>query len=383
MSDKPATIEALARLLDCDFPSLVRRAEAGKQRVVMDGYGSIARPLADVLQNSGVRRFVLCDPKEYSQRSVASQCEADEVERRKAEVGMERLAAAGAQVAAYPRDLYEVPDGIVDPDTLVIASLDNPRATMGSSRRTVRMGGRMLKVNIEPAFETVAVRAYDYRHGCPLCVECQFGQHHYQNQRHPKSCDGPGDGRATNSPRWLSQAAANMGALAALEILTDDRLAKRWFGHEWNINFATQQVQRSQLMPKKNCRWSHTRRWRNVERLNAGVNEICLGELVKASAGRLDGKTHLNFCQRVALRGRCTHCHQDSDQPRWMFDLETDMHACDQCGHGVRASSFWAFDHLPARHLLPVMERPLSDWGVEPRAVINVTRGERETTFVV
>jgi hypothetical protein len=75
-----AAIAADARL----EPNLssTRGAVLAKTPVYAAGYGSIARPMADWLAKLGVQRFVLVDPKSYSEQSVASQLAGADTRRR-------------------------------------------------------------------------------------------------------------------------------------------------------------------------------------------------------------------------------------------------------------------------------------------------------------
>ena len=124
---------------------------------------------------------MLTDPKKYVPRSVNSQCTEDEVGRLKVAAGVDRLRRLGAEVIAFAQDIKTVPEGVVAPNSIVITSVDNRRADIVSNRRAVRMGARLLKVNVEssPGNEVVAVRSYNFRHNRELCVECQFSDRHY------------------------------------------------------------------------------------------------------------------------------------------------------------------------------------------------------------
>jgi hypothetical protein len=157
----------------------LRRALAATQ-FVFCGYGSIARPIAELLCEQGARQFLIVDPKQYSQRSVASQCAVEEVGQWKAEAGARRLCRQGAtNVEVFATDLYWLPDGVVQPRSLIIASVDNRRADIGANRLAARMRSRLLKINIEPSLAYVALRAYDFRRRSGLCAECQFSSQHY------------------------------------------------------------------------------------------------------------------------------------------------------------------------------------------------------------
>lgn len=383
MTDTSTSIDAVAKRLGLGaWPSHDVAARLRGAQIVCDGYGSIARPASELLAARGARRFLLIDPKRYRAASADSQCEPDEVGCLKVDVGAERLRALGAEVTTYKRDLFAVPEGVIDRRSIVITSVDNRRADIGSNRRAARIGARVLKVNVEPAYDVAAVRAYDFRRETTLCVECQFAEHHYLAQRHPKSCDGAGDGRRTNSPRWLSQAAASMAAIATMDLACDESAAARWFGRQWQYFPQTGLVSTSRLTPKAVCRWDHARRWQDPVTLGAEEGSISLGELFKRSGVAPEPDAAVRFCQRVALAGSCADCHRKARLVRWVAD-ETAMARCESCGGRVHADAFWSFEELPLELLLAVFDRPLGDWGVEGGAVIELAGRERRQAFVV
>lgn len=355
----------------------------GGTAVVLDGYGSIARPLSEALAMRGAPHFAITDPKSYVAQSVQSQCESQDVGRLKVDVGSERLRALGADVASYPRDIDCVPAGVVAPGSIVITTVDNRRADIVSNRRAARMGARLIKINVEPKLGVAAVRAYDFRRETGTCVECQFSDYHYAH-RHPQSCDGSTDTRRTNSPRWLSMAAARLGALVALDLAADDgSAAQQWIGHEWQYVPQTGLVRGSQLGPNPNCRWDHAARWDNVVRLSDSTAALSLRGLCQAADLAVAGRTAIRFCQQVALRGRCRNCCRDLPVVRWISDLQSPVGTCPECDGPVLAIPFAVFRATPLESLWTVLDSPLSDWGVEPLAVIGLSRHDRRTTFVV
>lgn len=354
-----------------------------KTTVVLDGYGSIARPMSEELARRGARRFVLIDPKVYVPESVASQCTADEVGRLKVEIGAERLRQLAADVTTFAQDIQSVPEGVVKPDAIVVTSVDNRRADIVSNRRAVRMGTRLIKVNLEPSFEVATVRAFDFCRETRLCVECQFSDRHYAAQRHPKSCDGSIDGRRTNSPRWLSQSAAQLGALAALDLAAGGSEADDWLDHEWQYAPRSGVVRDSRLEANRNCRCDHTLRWQNIVRTHEDVDEISLHDLFQAAELVVDVRVKIRLCQQVALRGRCGSCRSDFAVVRWFADLQAPVGGCPNCGGPLLPVPFAVFSATSLEPLLTVLDQPLGQWGVARFAVIELTRGDRCTTFVV
>jgi hypothetical protein len=378
------SLEAVARLFGrTELADSDAAAALAGTTLLFDGYGSIARPKGEDLARRGAARFVLADPKSYVAASVSSQCTSDEVGRLKADVGAERLRALGAEVTAFARDIWCIPEGVVAQNAIVITTVDNRRADIVSNRRAARMGARLIKVNVEPALEVATVRAYDFRQQTRLCVECQFNGHHYAAQRHPKSCDGAIDARRTNSPRWLSQAAAQLGVLATLDLAADGPAANQWVAHEWQYFPRTGVVVRSCLEPKPACRWDHDRRWRNLVRLREGADSISLRELCRAAGVVVDARVKIRFCQQVAMRGRCVNCRTDVSVVRWFTDLQAPVGTCPSCGSLLSAVPFAVFSTTSLEPLLMVLDEPLAQWGLERFAVIELTRDDRCTTFVV
>jgi hypothetical protein len=348
--------------------------------VLAAGYGSIARPMAGRLAEFGVPRFTLVDPKEYHDRSVASQCEPDEVGRPKAEVGAERLAALGVGAEAVVGDLAACPDGVVTDRTVVVASVDNRRGDIIANQLAARMRVPLVKANIEPRYDMVAVRCYDFRRKVRLCAECQFSDRAYQQQIHPNSCDAPA-GRRTAAPRWLSQAAGSAAALAVAQ-LADDETAAAWYGHEWQLNVRTGKAQWTELTPSRTCRWDHRRHWPRLDRLPAGPEEISLaGLLRRAGTGGAAGVT-LRFCQRLSTRACCDRCGRVRDHVRWLPEGEQAVGTC-PCGGRLYGMPYWTYTQIGAEALESVLDRPMVEWGVAPHAVIGMKWGRHRRSFVV
>jgi hypothetical protein len=350
--------------------------------VVHVGYGSIARPLSQLLAEAGARRFVLIDPKEYKPSSVDSQCELSEVATRKVDAGKQRLEELGAEVTNYASDFYSVPEGVIGPNALVVATVDNRRADIGANRVAARAGSRLLKVNVEPQLDAVGVRAYDFRRETKLCVECQFGEREYAD-RHPQSCDGPGEERATNTPRWLSEFAAGIGVMAAADLAADGPETARWYEQDVQYFRERNEFTRSRLTPNAHCRFAHSdRRWANCVRLLDDLEELTLRRLFREARVGVDARAAIRFCQKVTLSGRCSACQKQLPLVRWLSDLNVPIGRC-ACGGGVYAIGYWTFAEVTLDRLVGVLDSPLAEWGVEPGAVIEISGGERRRAFVV
>jgi hypothetical protein len=345
------------------------------------GWGSVGRPLGEALAEYGALDFTLIDPKSYLPKSVVSQCTADEIGMLKVEAGRRSLAASVARVRTYARDVFTVADGVVRPNSVVIVSADNARAAIGANRMAARMGCMLLKVNVEPEYAVVAVRAYDFRRPSLFCAECQLSDAHYQRQTHPQSCDGTGE-RPTSSPRVLSQAAGEIGATAALALL-DESKATRWLNAETQFFAKTAEAVRSQLAPKPACRWDHQERWWPLERLSCAPHEIRLADLLRSAGVAPGGAAQASFCQRVALRSRCEQCCRELASPRWFTDWESGAGPCPHCKGRLQAVPFFARREVSLEDLAPVLNEPLATWGVASGAVIQVGHAGTRRAFVV
>ena len=245
------------------------------------------------------------------------------------------------------------------------------------------MGAQFIKLNIEPSHELAAVRAYDFRRETRLCGECQFDDRHYAAQRHPKSCDGSIDGRRTNSPRWLSQAAAHIGVLAALDLCAGGSAADNWLHHEWQCFPRTGVLRSSRLEPNQNCRFDHDMRWQSIVPIRADADAISLHDLFQAAEMRVDTSVKIRFCQQVALRGRCSSCRTDVGVVRWFADLRASVGSCPTCGGPLLPIPFAVFSATSLEPLLTVLDQPLGHWGVARFAAIELAQDARCTTFVI
>jgi hypothetical protein len=379
-----ASIADVANRIGSNAPSRDVTAKILEDKTfILDGLGSIGRPVAEGLASYGARRFVLIDPKVYAPESVTSQCQPEEIGKLKVDVGSDRLRGLGADVISFPRDISTVPEGVISSDAIVITSVDNRRADIVSNRRAARMRSRLIKLNVEPPFEVASARAYDFRESTGVCVECQFGGHHYAAQRHPKSCDGSQGERRTNSPRWLSMAAAQLGVLAAIDMAADGIATQHWLARERQYFPKADALTTSQLLPKRKCRWDHSRRWRNIVRLAEAADAVSLRSLLDAAEVEIGPRAKIRFCQQVALRGRCSNCRSDISVVRWLADVQACMGACPCCGSPITPVPFSVFGATSIEPLLSVLDQPLADWGVERFSLIEISENGRSTTFVV
>jgi hypothetical protein len=181
----------------------------------------------------------------------------------------------------------------------------------------------------------------------------------------------------------LSQAAANLAVLATLDLAADEAAADNWIGRETQYFPATGRVTSSRLEANPNCRWDHTARWPNLVRLSEDVTTICLRELFWTAAIEMDARAKIRFCQQVAVRGRCAQCKNDFALVRWIVDSQAGLGPCPACGSPLLPIPFSVFSELSTEPLFTVMEVPLAMWGVEPAAVIEISRDERRVSFVV
>ena len=351
-------------------------------RVVLVGAGAVGRPLIRGLAQLGLQRAVIVDPKRYRERSVLSQCRAEEVGRLKAEVVAEELMAMDVKAIAMPRDVEHVPPGYFE-NAMVIVSVDNRRAEILANRQAGRMRRPLLKVNIEPLFLTASLRFYDFhQEPTDACLECQMSDAHYADQHHPLSCDGEESGRSTASPRPLCELAANAGALVTAQILgSPHHWAKVWRNRQWQTNLLGGQTQFSQLPAKSNCRWNHTSCWPGLTRLCRPLDQVTPTELLRI-AGIPRQRAQLRFSSLFATRLRCDACEACQSTLRSIQRLDNTLGCC-PCGGALHAVPFFCFDYLAAADLEPWLDEPLSKSEMELESIIAVGDGINETSFLL
>lgn len=371
----------LADMLDCDpAPTEDQRAALRKISIYNVGYGSVARPMDDRLAEFGVEEFTLADPKRYRDESVLSQCESDEVGLCKVEAGLRRLGAK-ARIAAFPTDVFELPDGLVGENTIVVSSVDNRRADIGANRLATRMRARFVKVNIETAYDYIAIRCYDFRTRPALCAECQYSERMYSQQRHPRSCDEVRQ-RHTAAPRWLSQTAGDAAALVIAQ-LADAATAARWLGRQWQLSLSAGEAGFSELSPSPRCRWKHDGHWPNLLRRPGGPETVSLKDLLNEADMPIDSKTCVQFCQQVATAACCESCLAHLNGVWWLSELRRPLGTCAKCGGVLLAVPYWMYRQIHADGLASVIDRPLAEWGVPASAVIALVRGRRKRSYVI
>jgi hypothetical protein len=349
--------------------------------ITMVGVGSLARPFAELAVRRGADHFRLIDLKRYKPASVENQCLPNEVGQLKVDAVGQRLEELGARVETFPVDVFRVPDGVVEPGGVVISSVDNWRGFIGANRLAMRMNARLLKLNVEPKLHCAAVRAYSLGAGASLCGEDQMDDRHYADQLHPRSCDAPTAGRRTASSPKLCKAAARLGLVALHRMVTGHE--EDWNGWQWQYLQDTGRVLQSKLVPNSHCRCDHAIGWHNLSRVPGQPANLTLRGLFKRSRMPITGESRVRFCQRVALRARCGGCFHESDQLRWVNDVDATVALCDRCGEPVHAIPFWTYHEVTCEQLASVVNDPLAKWGVPSLAVIEVSNQSRRRAFVV
>jgi len=379
----PETLD-LAALASC-LPALPHMEWERMQQAtpVLVGAGAVGRPLAEHLAFLGMRRCVIADPKRYKPQSRVSQCEPAEVGRFKAEVLADRLVRLGVDAQAMVEDIASVPPGIIEPESLVLVSVDNRRADIAAGRLAAMMRSRLLKVNVAPEYLMVSIRAYDLRADVvPLCLECQMTEEQYPDQHHPLSCDG-GPEQPTGSPRALCSLAASAAALAAAQIIcSPHHWAQRWFGRQWQQMLLGGTSAMLDLKANPACRWDHDCHWPNLERLPTGPGKTRLADLLAKTGGAELEEAELIFSARLATQGRCERCHANQQTVQWLPQADCRFGSC-HCGGTLMAVPFYTHDRLPLSVLAQQLDAPLSAWGVPPLAVVSIKTARDQRSFVI
>ncbi len=353
----------------------------GQTRFVFVGAGAVNRPLAFQLAWLGMKGCIVIDPKPYKSQSVISQCKPCEVGRFKAEVVAEELQKRGVAATPFVKDVDVVPPGYLEGDSLVIVAVDNRRADICANRFAARMRRPLVKVNVDPNYLTASIRCYDLRNGpLALCAECQMTDRHYEEQRHPLSCDGGEVGeQATGSPRPLSQFAANAAALAVAQIAgSPDEWAKTWWGKQWQQNLLGGRGFFSDLEPNPHCRWDHAAAWDPLIFLPHD-QPISLSHLAKGTFGSMP-TWEVEFSARVATRMVCSQCRASEEGVWWVAELDRPVTRCG-CGGESFALPFFTHKKLPAAELESVWNRPLAAWGVTPGSVLRFASASKNQMY--
>jgi hypothetical protein len=349
--------------------------------ITLVGVGSLARPLAELAVRHGATDFTLIDMKAYKPASVRNQCEPHEVGQLKAVAVARRLSRLGANVRTYAEDVFQVPDGVVAAGGIVVSSVDNWRGFIGANRLAMRIGARLLKLNVEPQFHCAAARCYWLGPGTSLCGEDQMDDRHYRDQLHPRSCDAATRQRPTASPRDLCEHAARLGLVALYWMETRD--SQYWHGRQWQYLQDSGRLLTSQLVPNPSCRCDHAAGWQHLGTPLGLPSPLSLRTIFQRSDVPMTGASRVRFCRRVALRTRCTACLHEGRQPYWVNDVDWAGPTCPKCGGATSAVPFWTYQEVTCDQLASVIHLPLRQWGVPPLAVIEVSHQQRRRAIVV
>jgi hypothetical protein len=327
--------------------------------------------------------MTLIDWKVFSPQSVFNQCRPDEVGQFKTHAIAQRLQCRGVQVRTHCADVSTLPDGVLEPGTITIMSVDNRRAEICGGQLAMRMRSPLLKANLETLVPTSAVRAYDYRRRhVHVCHECQFTDRHYLRQHHPRSCEGQGPERRTASPPELAEATAilAMSVLVQLVQHTGKRAARDpKVGWQRQYLYAVHGgcLSGSALQGNSACRVDHQAAWPMMPRVITGASRITLEQLARETFGRVDSRIHVRLCRQISFESRCEVCRCSHPHIRWVRGIDDEVGNCCDCGGLLKPVPFFTFSRVPLASLKSVMGTPLATWGVQPGAVFELRWGNR------
>ncbi len=344
--------------------------------VVVLGYGCVGRPLSMYLKKQGVRNFTVVDKKLYKPESVLSQCVADELGQSKVAVAAKQLRDVDS-VTTFHADVSEVPYGIVQPNSILIATFDNRFADAIANVMAIVVKSILITVNIEPLQHAIAVRSYDYRTSVTSCVACRFRPGDDQGQQHPRSCESFAAERPTNGPRPLAEAAGEVGAWVASRVVAgNDEL----FGKELLIKLDRQRLTVSELPARQPCVADHQAGWPNLTYLQSRPDVVSLRELLPEQSL---ADIQIEFCHEVSTRCRCSSCGRESDCVNWVTHATQVVGSCSECSGQLLPIPFWSFSTVSASCLESVLDRPLSSWGVPPFGILRVIAQHHDRSFVL
>jgi hypothetical protein len=257
----------------------------------------------------------------------------------------------------------------------VIATFDNRFADAFANEMAIAMNAVFITLNIEPLQSAIGVRSFDYRSAVSKCAACAFRDS--DQQQHSRSCESFAAERPTNGPRPLAAAAAVVGAWVACGVASGRDTV---FGKELLIHLDRQRLVVSDLPERQPCAADHHAGRPNLTYLRLGPADVTLSDLLPQHA---PDDVQIQFCHEVATRARCVDCGRDADAVHWIAHATQAVGPCEACGGERTPIPFWSYSTVSARSLESVMNRPLSDWGVPPFAVLRMIGGDDDRALVL
>ena len=352
------------------------------REVFIVGLGAIGAPLATYLLNLGLQRFVLCDPKLHKPENVRSQCELDEVGRRKVKTASRQLRRLGAKtVVAWPLFVEHVEPGWVGPDSIVVACADRLGAVRAASDLALAFHAPFFRVNIEPRYSLATLSGFDYR--APRvrsCALCSWGDAEFRAQEQVTSC-APSVERPTGSPRALAALAAGWAALTIAQAVeppagASDSLV---WNHVLSFTTARQSVLPSAVTGRGDCGCQLEKRVRPV-RLAGTPRTVSLQTLV-ARGGFDAAKCWVRGSGAIVRRARCTRCAAEI-RGCWWVRREQLSGRC-ACGGSLEPARYDTLTSFRRHEVGRFWDAPLADMGTGRKATVELTEGSRQLLFVL
>ena len=331
------------------------RKQRGRTVVIIGAGGNIGSSLVPHIgKMTGVSRVTLVDQDIYEARNLGAQMiGAGDVGRPKASVQARTLRRMrpDMHVEAVVAPVEVVPLGLLRAD-VILSCLDSRRSRQEVNRVSLRLGVPMIDAGVDG--EKLLARVSGYMPGAGhACLECAWGDFHYETMERVYSCIGE---RAPAAP---TRAISSLGALAAsLQAL---ECHKHLTGHpgvvafdrEILIDAAHHNFYRTTLAPNPSCRLGDHAVWR-IEPLHRPVERISLRQalaLGPSANGRRNAGALRVEASPFITRIVCSRCGYERALLRHRASLAASAPRCRKCGAGMLTPGFHMHDRLSAAEL--------------------------------
>lgn len=362
-------------------PPIPGASPVAKTALVVGAGGAIGSHLVPELGRLGFSRITLCDPDAYEPRNILAQAVPEALGRRKVDHQREILSRINPslQVTTIAAPIQHVPLGRLRCD-LLLGCVDNRAARQFLSQAAVRWGIPFIDAGVEP--DSLLARVSIFVPGPEAaCMECGWSGRDYALLEQSLPC---GSGHASDAPSNASSAlgalAASLQALECQRILSSDGTSDSG-AHQIVLSASHHRLWSTTLRRSPQCRFDHSP-W---EAEPMPLHGLTLAALLAKAATRMGSSSGM----RVRVEGtpfvtrrECSRCGRSESAVRLRSRLEEDAPPCAACGSEMVTPGI-AMEHQLAAAAIedPLLEAPMSDWGVRGGDIVTVGNSSAARRF--
>ena len=354
-----------------------------KGHVVIVGCGAIGSVLVDqVARMPEVNRLTLIDPDTYSCENLQTQCIT------RFDIGRPKVTAQRRHVRSIRPDLdvavhqarvEELPVGALR-GSVICACVDSRRTRVDINEIAWRLGIPWIDSGVLASQMLARVEKFVPGHD-QTCLECSFGDQHYETMEFRHPCQKPGDFKtpATGAPSYLGSIAASLQAAECRLLLLGDFESGLKPGEQLLYGTRTHLALISRNRRNPDCRFDHGVYHPDTVAGGSTLRRL-LGEIGVQHCSAYMHAPGLRFIQGSA----CKACGRTDERFQVLLRGASPVRQCRNCAAQETVSPAMLRDRISLRTLsAPLLSKSLTALGLRPLELFCVGDGLVERWFIL